>query len=141
MRDDKRFIKLQCQFKKPWREEKANDAYEVKPFYMMVDETKTNRENLDIAFEKVQELGADINKTATWCILTEQEYAIELFNSMKENIPLICRKWQMKKGHQSLYGDVLDWLRDEHNDIYHLKSSELLARLIIGEYVVKNRLL
>jgi hypothetical protein len=53
----------------------------------------------------------------------------------------MCRKWQMKKGHQSLYGDVLDWLRDEHNDIYHLKSSELLARLIIGEYVVKNRLL
>lgn len=41
---------------------------------------------------------------------------------------------------QFLYGDVSDFIRDNYNDLTPYEK-EILARLIIGDYVVKHCLL
>ena len=38
-----------------------------------------------------------------------------------------------KEERQTLYGDVLDWIKDNH--------SELVNKDIIGSYIIKNKLL
>lgn len=65
------------------------------------------------------------------------------FEEIKSQIPLMCSRWG-KKGRygQFLYGDVVDWIRDVHLDIYQNKEAcNLFARLIIGEYVITSTIL
>ena len=65
----------------------------------------------------------------------------DTFQEIKKDIPILCCKWGKSNGSQFLYGDVLDWIRDMHNDIYHSPYCETFARLIIGEYVISKKLL
>lgn len=41
---------------------------------------------------------------------------------------------------QYLYGDVSDWIRDYYSYL-SLEEREILAKLIIGNFVIQNRLL
>lgn len=43
---------------------------------------------------------------------------------------------------QTLYGDILDWLRDYHGELRNKEhEDDFVAKLIIGEYVTMNKLL
>lgn len=106
---------------------------------MEFDETKTDLDNLDKAFEIAASKGADINKRAKWSVISDEQYAFELFDTLKEHIPIMCKRWG-KNGRygQNLYGDVLDWMRDVYNELYRSSACDMFARLIIGEYVIKT---
>lgn len=69
--------------------------------------------------------------------------ALQVFEEIKKDIPNMCKNWGKNgKDGQLLYGDVLDWIRDTHSDIYcNERACALLARLIIGQYVIVGRLL
>jgi len=117
-------------------------TYEVKTCYVEINESLSDRENLDKAFELAFDLGADPNKLCKWSTISESEYVNEVFEDLKKDIPALCRNWGKKNGScQFLYGDVLDWIRDAHNDIYRSSSCDIFARLIIGEYVITKTLL
>lgn len=70
-----------------------------------------------------------------------KEYSMELQPFIKSKKP-IYRKNGLKEGQQSLYGDILDYIRDNmpnlRNDDY---DDDLLAHYAIGEYIIKNCLL
>ena len=58
---------------------------------------------------------------------------IDLCSGKGKNNPRVCER-------QFLYGDVLDYLRDYYNEL-NLEEIDMTAKLIIGDYVVKNTLL
>ena len=138
--EKKKFIKLLYQV--PHTEygiyNSSKTTYEVKTCYQVVNANDANGESLDKAFELAASLGADPNKKVKWTIITEEQYVQEVFDSIKGDIPTLCRKWGKKNGSQFLYGDVLDWIRDEYNEIYRSSSCDNFARLIIGEYVIET---
>ena len=116
-------------------------TYEAKTCYVEVNESLSYSENLDKAFEKAYDLGADPNKLCRWATISEAEYVKEILERKQKDIPSLCKNWGKRNGSfQYLYGDVLDWIRDKHNDIYSSSSCDMFARLIIGQYVITNRL-
>ena len=140
----KKFIKLYYQVpnKKHKFGNTCNTTYEVKTCYTEVNESLSDKENLDKAFEMAFDLGADPNKLCKWTVISETEYIKEVFDSIRKDIPTLCRNWGKKNGScQFLYGDVLDWIRDMHNEIYRSSSCTMFARMIIGEYVITETIL
>ena len=130
----KRFIRIDFQVKMP-----LEDRYVILSQYRCIDETKSWLDNLNDAFGDACEHGADPNKRVQWEEVSEIDYMLEMFESIKGDIPNMF-KCRAKYG-QFLYGDVLDYMRDNFNDLYRSSSCDLFANLIIGEYVKKNRLL
>lgn len=137
----KKFIKLLYQVPRTdfFLGNTSRTIYEIKTCYQEVNESISDRENIDNAFSKACELGADPNKNIKWSTITETEYVKEIFEIIKNDIPILCKKWGKKQPNgQYLYGDVLDYIRDNFNEIYRSKSCDILARLIIGEFVIKT---
>ena len=116
----------------------SKTTYEVRTCYQKVNEYLSDNDNLDKAFELACDLGCDPNKKIKWTVVTEKEYMEETFEAVKKEIPTLCRRWGKKNGSQFLYGDVLDWIRDQYLDIYHSPFCDTFARLIIGEFVIKT---
>lgn len=59
------------------------------------------------------------------------------FSRMGKNNPRECER-------QSLYGDIMDWLRDMNGELelnLNLRERSFVAAHLIGEYVVNNNLL
>ena len=138
--EKKKFIKLSFQVPhtKYGIYNSSETTYDVKTCYQVIDANDANGESLDKAFKLAASLGADLNKNVKWTIITEEQYIQEVFESIKKDIPTLCRKWGKKNGSQFLYGDVLDWIRDQYNEIYRSSSCDNFARLIIGEFVIKT---
>lgn len=73
---------------------------------------------------------------------------------INKNYPNLMRGWGMprqktnkklvvkyvEEGTQFLYGDLSDWIRDYYTHLT-LEERDELAKLLIGEFVIKNRLL
>ena len=145
--EKKKFIKLS--FKVPHTKHgicnSSEATYDVKACYQVLDANDTNGESFDKAIKLAESLGAAPNLTERrnryvgWDIITEEQYILEVFDSIKKDIPKLCRNWG--NGSQYLYGDVLDWIRDAYNEIYRSSSCDNFARLIIGEFVIKTNAL
>lgn len=58
---------------------------------------------------------------------------LDLCSTRGKNNPRIAER-------QFLYGDILDYLRDYYNEL-NLEERDMVAKLIIGNYVVQNTLL
>ena len=80
---------------------------------------------------------------------------LDIFKDIKEKYPNLCDRRGMPRIkndkklnvsynhdglHQFLYGDVCDWIRDYYTEL-SLEERDLLAHLIIGDFVIKNTLL
>lgn len=78
--------------------------------------------------------------------------ATDLYLAMRDTFPFGKkgkRKYKTKKGDvvitssswegQTLYGDITDWMRDYYSDCREVWDEA--ARLLIGDYVIKNSLL
>lgn len=65
---------------------------------------------------------------------------LAIYNELKNKN--ICQKKGLanNKDKQLLYGDMLDYLRDYYSFLSPLEK-DVLAKLIIGDFVVKNCLL
>lgn len=74
-----------------------------------------------INFAKVLEVYNEVNE-------------LDLCSQRGKNNPRIAER-------QFLYGDIMDYLRDYYNTELTLEEKDVTAKLIIGEYVVKNTLL
>ena len=139
--EKKKFIKLS--FKVPHTKHgicnSSETTYDVKTCYQVIDANDANGESLSKAIKLSESLGAEPNRCVKWTIITEEQYILEVFDSIKKDIPKLCRNWG--NGSQYLYGDVLDWIRDAYNEIYRSSSCDNFARLIIGEFVIKTNAL
>lgn len=66
-------------------------------------------------------------------------------NLFKEIYPALKRmgKNNPRKGErQTLYGDVLDWIKDNHSELVNKDyDDDFVAHYIIGSYIIKNKLL
>lgn len=135
----KKFARLTFQVKSPsWRDPK--EGYELRKVYKEFDENDDNC--LTSLYSTACDLGADPNKDIRWKVMSELECVMEIFGDIKKDIPNLCRKWGKFKSGQHLFGDVLDWIRDNYVDIYvSPPTREVLARMIIGESVIQQKLL
>ena len=57
---------------------------------------------------------------------------LTIFEEIKKDIPSMCERWGKNgRNGQFLYGDVLDYIRDNHSEIWtNAKDCELLARYL-----------
>ena len=71
------------------------------------------------------------------------EKAWELFKTITAKYPNLGKDWGKNgKCGQYLYGDIFNWLKDEYGyEKLSLKDMHILNLMLIGNYVVKNRLL
>ena len=68
----KRIIRFQYQIKRPIHLfSNDRERYEVRELVHVCDPNKSDRDNLDDAFVKACELGADPNKNVRWKIIEE----------------------------------------------------------------------
>lgn len=67
----------------------------------------------------------------------------KLYKEITESNPNLCKNWGLKSHTgQYLYGDVMNYLKDMYGyDKLTLYEMDILAFLLIGNYVVRNRLL
>lgn len=136
----KKYIKLT--FQKPNHEFGSKTTYELEACYLEVDESVSYNEQYSKLYEMAYRDGADPRKLSKVSIISEQEYVVDVFESIKDDVTDMCSRWGKKgRNGQTLYGDVMDWMRDMYDSIYRSSYCDMFARLIIGEYVIKNRLL
>ncbi len=76
-------IRLQYQVKKPIHlfDTDTRERYEVKELMHTCDPNKSDRENLDDAFCKACDLGADPNKQVRWKFIESCDKHVCLFNN------------------------------------------------------------
>ena len=136
---EKKFARLTFQVKNPsWRDPK--EGYELRKVYKEFDENDDNC--LTSLYSTACDLGADPNKNIRWKVMSELECVMEIFGDIKKDILSLCRNWGKDKSGQYLYGDVLGWIKDNYMEIYTSPSTcEVLVRMIIGECVIKQKLL
>lgn len=70
-----------------------------------------------------------------------KEYSVEIQSFIQKKNPRF-KKNGLKEGEQTLYGEILDYIKDNlillRNNDY---DDDLLAHYAIGEYIIKNCLL
>lgn len=75
-----------------------------------MDKTKINLDKVVDTFNKISKLN--------------------LCNTKGENNPRVNER-------QFLYGDILDYLRDYHNDL-NIAERDMVAKLVIGDYIIRK---
>jgi len=74
--------------------------------------------------------------------MVTRSQADELFNEIAPALNGMGKNNPRKGEIQTLYGDVLDWIKDCHSEFVNKDyDDDFLAHYIIGSYVIKNRLL
>lgn len=83
--------------------------------------------------------GADLNKNIRFTVVTELEMIIESFHEVKKEIPNMRWGGANNRDGQTVYGDVIDWVRDNYPLIRASEYEELFINLCIGEYALRKK--
>ncbi len=74
--------------------------------------------------------------------MVTRSQANEIFIEIAPALKRMGKNNSRKGEIQTLYGDVLDWIKDCHSEFVNKDyDDDFLAHYIIGSYVIKNKLL
>lgn len=66
----------------------------------------------------------------------------EIYNEISVSLSRMGSNNPREGERQSLYGDILDWLKDNHGELVNNDyDDDFVAKYIVGMYVIKNKLI
>ena len=113
-------------------------TYDLKTIYQSLSSNvEEHAETLDKAIEAAVSMGGDINKQMRWTTVSELEMVLETFKEFEKEIPSM--KWGKNnnpRDGQTVYGDVVDWVKDNFPLIRGSQYEEMFLTMAVGKYAI-----